>query len=579
MPSSEYVKKYAITLVGLVALAAHYPVLSAPFFNLDDNSLITGLINSDTTYTFQSVVALFHPVSINRYFRPLLQLTFMADNRIWGQVASGYHLTNYLLHFLNSLLLYAISLKLFAGSVNRKPLACMTAMLFAVHPLTCEPVSWISGRTDVLAGFFSLAAFYFFLGTGWGSALSSIFCVLAGLFSKESALATIPLILTANIILRFRQGATPMAVLKSTLSWAVLFGIPLIVYLFLRMDGLEHLDSGVQEALSAGSAKGGSGSSLAMCRYVAAVIAFYIKKLFIPFPLNFAIYRINEALYDLLFVLLAVTGGCLLIRKRGYASLWLLMMVTAFSPAILVATSKMAWTPLAERYLYLSVAVWAVAMGMLYQYGVTLRPRLIPIARGAVLLLICVFFVASFHRDMQWTDNKRLWADTYQHSPQYGKVLYKYGEALGGDAGVPYFKEAVASVPDDQWKDYSLLALAEHAVSIKKYPEAKAYIKRALGIRATPENYYRSIAILMQMKGLSPPERDALSRKCIEYYNAAYAESKDPMALYAVGNLYLDLKEKANARYCFKEILNHFPLTAYARLARVRLDGLAKEHS
>jgi tetratricopeptide (TPR) repeat protein len=238
----------------------------------------------------------------------------------------------------------------------------------------------------------------------------------------------------------------------------------------------------------------------------------------------------------------------------------------------------MAWTPLAERYLYLSVAVWAISMVMLFQYAVT-RPRLAPIAKAAVLLVVSVFFIASFHRALQWTDNQRLWADTYRKFPHNGKVLYKYGEALGGDAGLPYFKEAVAIAPDDQWKDYSLLALAAHAVSIKRYAEARADIDRALGIRAVPENYYRSANILMQMKGLSRKEKDALYRKCIEYYNAAYAKKKDPQALYRIGNLYLSLKEKEQARHFFMEIVNRFPTASVAKLARLRLDGLREGHS
>jgi protein O-mannosyl-transferase len=578
MSDGKLIRKYAIVFVGMAALIVYYPVLSAPFLNLDDTTLIGSLINSNDIGSVKSILTLFYPNSISRYYRPLLISTYWIDYGIWHQAESGFHLTNYLLHCFNSLLVFAIALKLFNDSSYRKSLACMAGMLFAVHPLTCESVAWISGRTDLLAGFFSLLAFYFFLGRASARWVACLSCLLAALLSKESALALLPIILLSNMALQYQKGRTTVQVVKSTLLCAVLLAIPLFIYLFLRMGGVEHLDSGVQKALSNRVSADNAGLNWQLLCYAAAVVAFYVKKLFVPFPLNLAIYKISERSYELFFVFMMATGGFWWVKKMRSSCLLLSLMVIGFSPAILVATSKMAWMPIAERYVYLSVAVWAISMVRLFQYAVTKRPRLAPVAKTTVLLVMSMFFVGSFHRALQWTDNQRLWADTYRKSPHNGKVLYKYGESLGGAAGVPYFKAAVATAPDDQWKDYSLLALAAHAVSTNRYAEARAYIDRALGINATPENYYRAVGILMRMKDLNPMERDALLRQCIEYYNAAYAKQKDPMALYAMGNLYLELREKAHARFCFKEILDHFPLTAFARHARLRLGGSQNEH-
>jgi len=80
-----------------------------------------------------------------------------------------FHITNLILHLLNTLLVFLILRIL----VRNDWASCVGAMLFALHPVQVEPVAWISALKDTLSGFFSLVAIWQYLSYALLSAASS----------------------------------------------------------------------------------------------------------------------------------------------------------------------------------------------------------------------------------------------------------------------------------------------------------------------------------------------------------------------------------------------------------------------
>ncbi len=86
----------------------------------------------------------------------------MMDKFIWGLEESFMHLENIFFHLANTLLVYAVARRAADYLTNTIPSCTVRAALFfAIHPLNTEVVNWISGRTDLLAGFFLFLAMYF----------------------------------------------------------------------------------------------------------------------------------------------------------------------------------------------------------------------------------------------------------------------------------------------------------------------------------------------------------------------------------------------------------------------------------
>ncbi len=97
------------------------------------------------------------------HYAPVTWLSFALDYRLWGLQADGYHLTNVALHALNAALVAVVATPLVARATGwpgdrARAAAGLAALLWAVHPLRVEAVSWITGRRDVLSGTFVLLA-------------------------------------------------------------------------------------------------------------------------------------------------------------------------------------------------------------------------------------------------------------------------------------------------------------------------------------------------------------------------------------------------------------------------------------
>lgn len=568
IPKSSIDSKYiALALVAIITLTVFYPVLSSHLISLDDNGLISDLNNPDKNF---SLKGLFFPHSIDRYYRPFLVLTYIADSKIWLLEPSGYHLTNYILHTLNAFLVFFIALKLFKAYSKSEHIALVCALLFSIHPLTCESVAWVSGRSDVLGSFFCLLALHLYLSRFRGKTVLVILSVLLGLLSKENALAIIPIILVANLFLSYSREQDLTHTAKSTIIWLIILCIPLTIYLYLRMNGLSQFDHGIKMATSINVSKDNYVAESSVL-YVPATIGFYIKKLFFPFPLNFAIYQINVVFYSGLFIFIMILAGYFYLKKIYRIIIWLTLIILAFSPAIFAATSKIAWTPFAERYLYLAVAVWALAMGTFIQYVAEKTPNSVSLLKPIVISILVVFSVTTFLRTLAWQNNLTLWADTYRKSPNFGKVLYKYGEALGDSKGLPYFKRAVEAAKDQEWKDFSLLALARQAKKDKQYAEARKYINRAIQIRPIPKNYYIAADILRSMPGSKEKDQEPDIEKCIDYYQKIYDQKHDAFALFQIGVLQIKSMNYNKAQIAFNKITTRFPSSKYADYARARL--------
>lgn len=99
--------------------------------------------------------------------RPLVNLSFAINYAFGGLNPIGYHLVNVVIHFLTSLLVWAIVRRTlllpyfanrFATSANW--LAFAVAMLWALHPLHTEAVIYATQRTELMMAVFYLATLY-----------------------------------------------------------------------------------------------------------------------------------------------------------------------------------------------------------------------------------------------------------------------------------------------------------------------------------------------------------------------------------------------------------------------------------
>ena len=140
------------------------------------------------------------------YYRPVQLFNYALDYRLWGMNPFGFHLSSVFLHFLNSLLVFLIVLKL----TKEEAISLLAALLFVIHPAYAGAVSYISSRADLLFFFFGFLYMLFyilFLEKKKPLLLgASIVSLALALLSKEVAVIfPFLLLLTGMVVLKERK--------------------------------------------------------------------------------------------------------------------------------------------------------------------------------------------------------------------------------------------------------------------------------------------------------------------------------------------------------------------------------------
>ena len=137
---------------------------------------------------FTSELRCFSP-DLSNYYRPLQTISYAIDYAFWRLEPFGYHLTNLLLHMLCAYLVYLVVQFFYESRA-----ALLSSLLFLVHPLGTQVVTYISGRAESLVTLFFLGSFYLFMKSFSENKRNlplyffSIFFYLLALLSKEISL-------------------------------------------------------------------------------------------------------------------------------------------------------------------------------------------------------------------------------------------------------------------------------------------------------------------------------------------------------------------------------------------------------
>lgn len=176
--------------ISVLGFLLYLPSLFFDFSYLDDNVLILDNLNflTNASNLFRAFGQdVFHVLYFpTAYYRPILTISFMFDSWIAGATPFFYHLSNILIHILTANLVF-----IFLRKINiKQELSFLGALIFAVHPVLTQAVSWIPGRNDSLLLLFVLSSFIFLINRSLF--LHFTFFALA-IFTKESAIVLIPL--------------------------------------------------------------------------------------------------------------------------------------------------------------------------------------------------------------------------------------------------------------------------------------------------------------------------------------------------------------------------------------------------
>lgn len=530
------------------------------------------------------------------FYRPLISLSYLIDFRLWGDRPPYYHITNLLLHTLSSILVY-LNLQVLLG---KRWLAWLGAVFFAIHPIHTEAVSWISGRTDVICGFFFFLALFFYLngrqGKRWVYSAGSLVAFFLALLSKEMTV-TLPLVIFLyNLCFDElpRQGRW-WDVVRARLGRAMVESLPYLVvvvlYLMIRLLALGFLiTSGEEmtESLQGFSSLRTIGATLLL---LAKTVALDLRLLVVPFPLN--AHRLVSDLASnfgltawlALLAIVAVLALSVLALRRApaYAFAGLFFFVTILPVSGWLSIGDF----VAERFLYIPSLAVCLAATLLCT-ALWRRRRTWGLA--LTLLIALPWAALTVRRNADWRDGLTFWSQTAAASPRstiahnhLGLEFWYRGQY---EQAIAEF-ERVFQIDEEDKDAYNNLAGVYF--SQERYQEAEAHYRKAIALAPETALFHVNLGVVYER--LEEPEKaiaayqEALAldpRMSVAYYNLGLVysrmgrwaeaifylervldiESTSAAAHNSLGLIYLDLELFSQAAFEFEQAMQLDPASA-----------------
>ena len=483
--------------IFLLAFAVYVPTVRHSFVLWDDDNLVVeNPIVRDVS--MRSVWRAFTTYDPELYI-PLTFLSYQVDQTIAGGQAWPFHTTNILLHAVNALLVFFVLLRLSNGNIF---VASAAGVLFAVHPLHAEAVSWVSARKDLLsAAFFlgSLLAYMRFQKTDsvrWYALALGFF--LFALLSKVVVVG-LPLIL---LLLAWRNGERVDRALCRRLAP---FFILSVVFLCIAFIG---------KSVQAGRA---SPAELLLVGF--ANIGLTLRHIFVPvdfsvlYPYEGDVSPIQPVFLWSVAIVLAIGFFIVALHKKTPDALfWLGFGLITILPTMLNARRGEAddLYLTSDRYGYLpSVAVFA-AVAMVLRFLLEHIP--LRVRSAAVMTLVIVPVALGFLARQQstvWRTTDALFAHVLRLSPgshtayhNIAAIEHRHGDFV---RAVDYYHASLEIQPlPKTWAN-----LGHALLSLKRPEEALASYNKALALNPRSKEAHLGLGLLAGSSGNHAAALDA----------------------------------------------------------------------
>ena len=515
-------KKKFLWLIFLLAFCAGYLAIFPGDFYYDDYHSIrnnTWLISLKNLPRFFTDPTSFSARPRAAMYRPLLLLSYALDYKIYQWRVWGWHLTNLVLHFINSLLVWALVRRIFKDET----LAWLSMLIYAFHPIAGELVNYVNCRSSILLSFFLLSALYatsrVISAEGRARVLWIILAnllFLLGILSKESA-ATFPAIAFLYLWIFYTKD---MRKKVKTLTGLIAPMLMILAgYLCLRQIFFGKILSGPFLP-----------RSQLITFFTELKSYFWYLKLFV-FPTRLSIehsFAVESSLFSWR-VILSLSGilllGALVIFSifQPKSRVAILGFLCGFYVLALAPTSSI--VPLnvlvSERAFYPALFAPSVVMALFLRSALLSKKR---IASIAIAIIFANFLLMLFYRGRVWQDGYKLWSDAFKKAPDLARVA--------GELGNEYARRGEAE------KAVKFFTLSEQLNS------------------GEPATVYNLGAIYMDLGKLD------LAERYLE--EAVKLEPDDVLARVNLGVVYQALGKTSLAQYQFETALQLDPNSALA---------------
>ncbi len=503
-------KIFALLVISFTSWLVYFNSLQVPFY-FDD---IRSISNNQILQTGS-----FIEIAQAHGMRAISYLSFALDYKISGEI-SQFHISNIFVHMINGFLVFGLFQLLLFKTPNGlnllsldeqtnlkvndtvqsqiiKYIPLLAALIFIVHPMNSQAVTYIVQRSASLAALFYLASLCSYIlmriqpqpiyKAIAGISFISFFSLC--LLTKQNTV-TLPLLIVALELILFNHLKLKHLSILLTLSFISLFIAYLINSEWL-MSLLTMLDARTRE-----------NNVYTRLEYFITqlnILWIYIGKFFIPYPLRLEYpYQINT--FPLWQTVLAGVGHLTLIslaviyRKRAAL---VCFGIVFFYVAHIVESSLIPIKDLAvEHRNYLpnvGLILAALSIGTLFPTRFPTRNTLV-----SVIIILVIYASVTFNRNQQWLDPIRFYQHELSLYPDSCRILnnladiyYKNGQ---DDLAHPLIEQCVLHSPEGVNHPEMVNNYLSMLVTTKQFNKANAVGTRALQQVTDPVSKRRILA-------------------------------------------------------------------------------------
>lgn len=422
------------------------------------------------------------------FYRPLQMVSYLFDYSLWQLDVRGYHLTNIVFHILAAVTVFGLVAALY-GNIR---LALLTGILFVIHPIHTEAVSYISSRADPMFLFFLLLSAILYIknldSRRMGLYLGMNAGYLCALLSKEMGL------ILPVLLLLYHYTFHKKIAYREFLTLAVLA----CAYAVLRMTVFNFATAALLP------------SSTFMGRVPGffAAITEYLRLMVLPFHLHMEYgngsfpWTHPEAVAGVIIFMALLYLMFMKRKEKGAVFFGLAWFFLALLP---VSNLYPINATMAEHWMYLpSVGLFLIAakgLNAIYEKE-GLRNWFMPI----VLVLAVFYSSLTIAQNGYWRDEIAFYEKSLRYAPRsmrmHNGLALAYYEAGEKDKAISAYKKAIEALPQNASMHNNLGALY---LATGQGQQAEGMFLRAIELDEGYGEPYGNLAILYSRRSQYKP--------------------------------------------------------------------------
>ncbi len=184
---------------------------------------------------------------VSNYWRPLLLIVYSIEWHIWGSWAAGYHLVSIIIHLAAGLVFFNLLKRI----IGRPIIAWLSVLIFIIHPLQTEAVTYVAGRADPLSVLLIGLSLLWYWRYRFDSLVTtknrfyvlSLVSLVAAILTKDKSIILPALLVLVEVYNWFKNGDSLKNWLKQIVKNTWPYWLIVLGYLILRATVLNFQDT------------------------------------------------------------------------------------------------------------------------------------------------------------------------------------------------------------------------------------------------------------------------------------------------------------------------------------------------